>query len=1024
MSFSEIFIRRPVLSTVVSLLLLLLGAQGLMNLQVRQYPEVAETVITVSTAYPGANADLIQGFVTAPIARAVATTENVDYVTSSSRPGASTVTVQMKLGSDPDSALTEVISKVNQVRGQIPPDARDPVIQKGTGQQFALMYLAVLNPQMSAEQVTEYLDRVIRPRMTTIDGVADAQIIGAQDFAMRVWIDPVRLAARDVTAAEVMQAMNASNFLSAPGSTQNEYVVQSITMQTTLQTPEAFGALPLRTRGDEVVRLRDVADIELGSASNDTIVTFDGRAGTFLGIYPTPSANPLDTAAGVREALPAIQAGLPEGMTISLVYDSTVAISASIDEVFKTIGEAVIIVILVILLFLGSFRAVLVPIATIPLSLVGICFFLYLMGYSINTLTLLAMVLAIGLVVDDAIVVVENIHRHIDEGLKPLDAAITGMREITGAIIAMTVTLAAVFTPLAFTEGVTGALFREFAFALAGSVVISGAIALTVSPMMAALLLKDGAPGRFQRIVDGTFLRLEAWYERRLASSLDYRPVTLLVVVTLAATTAFMLMKTPSELAPQEDQGALFAIVNAPRYATADYTQLYLAEFDEMTRDIEEVRTRFSVVGFGGQPNTAFAVWALSPWGERERSQKQIQAEIQGRIAESTGVQAFVFAPPSLPGSGGGLPISYVIRSTGPADQVFEVADRIREAAMATGRFVVVQNSLSFDAPQVSVTIDRERAAALGVPVSQVGQTLSLLVGQAPVGRFDRDSNSYDVIPQVPEQYRANPDDLGAFFLRSASGAMVPLSSVVSVATQAAPAAIEQFNQLNSATITALPMPGVTTAEGLQALRGIAATQMPDGFYEDYSGQSRLEATQGNTILTAFILAMIVIYLVLAAQFESFRDPFVIMMTVPLSIFGAVLPLNLGLATLNIFTQVGLITLIGIITKHGILMVEFANQQREWHGHDRRSAIVAAARVRLRPVLMTTAALALAVIPLITASGSGAAARHAMGIVIFFGLLIGTLFTLFVVPMFYTYLSHPDRKSASAPGEGAPATAA
>lgn len=470
MNFSEIFIRRPVLSTVVSLLILLLGAQGLLNLQLRQYPEVAETVVTVTTAYPGASAELMQGFVTAPIARAVATTENVDYVTSTSRPSVSTVTIQMKLGANSDSALTEVISKVNQVRGQLPPNARDPVIQKGTGQQFALMYLAVLNPQMSGGQITEYLDRVIRPRMTTIDGVGEAQIIGAQNFAMRVWLDPVRLAARDVTAADVLRAISASNFLSAPGSTQNEYVAYSITMQSTLQTPEAFGALPLRSNGAEVVRLRDVAEIEFGSQSSDTIVSFDGNTGTFLALFPTPSANPLDTASGVRNALPGIQASMPEGMTISLVYDSTVAISSSIDEVFHTIGEAVVIVILVILIFLGSFRAVLVPIATIPLSLIGVCFLLYLMGYSINTLTLLAMVLAIGLVVDDAIIVVENIHRHIDEGLRPIDAAVKGMREISRAIVAMTVTLAAVFAPLAFTEGVTGALFREFAFALAGSV--------------------------------------------------------------------------------------------------------------------------------------------------------------------------------------------------------------------------------------------------------------------------------------------------------------------------------------------------------------------------------------------------------------------------------------------------------------------------------------------------------------------------------------------------------------------------
>ena len=1015
MSFSEIFIRRPVLSTVVSLLILLLGAQGIFNLSVRQYPEVEETVITITTAYPGASADLMQGFVTSPIARAIATTENVNYVTSSSRPSVSTVTVQMELGSDPDAALTEVISKVQQVRGELPPDSEDPVIQKGTGRQFAIMYLAVQNPRMSGEQVTEYLERIIRPRMATIEGVAEAQIIGAQNFAMRVWIDPVRLAARDITAGDVLQAIRASNFLSAPGKTENEYIARSITMQTTLQTPDGFGALPLKTDGDEVVRLRDVASIELGSESDDTIVTFNGQTGTFLGIFPTPAANPLDTTAAVRAELPAIQASLPEGMEITMVYDATAAIRSSIVEVFKTIGEAVVIVVLVILLFLGSFRSVLIPIATIPLSLIGVCFFLYLAGYSINTLTLLAMVLAIGLVVDDAIVVVENIHRHLEKGQKPLDAAISGMREITGAIVAMTLTLVAVFAPLGFTQGLTGALFREFAFALAGSVVISGFVALTVSPMMSALLLRGGEPGRFQRVVDRTSTAVENWYERRVSSTLNYRPVTLLMVAVLMATTGFLLLNTSSELAPEEDQGALFAIVNAPRYATSKYTHLYVTQFDTLTDGVEEVEMRFSIVGMGGATNSGFAIWTLEDWGDRDRSQSQIQQDIQARIDKAAGVQAFVFSPPSLPGAGGGLPISYVVQSTGPAAQVYEVAEEIRLKAQAAGRFIVVQNSLSFDAPQVTVTIDRDRAAALGVPIDQIGTTLSLLVGEGPVARFDRDSNSYDIIAQVPQAYRANPDRLGEFFVRSASGVMVPLASIISVSTNAAPAAIEQFNQLNSATISALPLPGVTTAEGLQTIRDIARPLLPDGFFEEFSGQSRLEVTQGNTILIAFILAVVVIFLVLAAQFESFRDPFIIMMTVPLSIFGAIVPLNLGLGTLNIYTQVGLITLIGIITKHGILMVEFANQQRRWNGLSRRAAIVEAAKVRLRPVLMTTAALALAVVPLMFATGAGAAARYSIGLVVFFGLMVGTMFTLFVVPMFYTYVSRPDEAPAPEP---------
>ncbi|MEQ8297339.1 MAG: efflux RND transporter permease subunit [Nitratireductor sp.] len=1005
MSFSDVFIRRPVLSTVVGFLILLLGFQGMMNLTVRQYPQVEETVITVTTIYPGASAELIQGFITAPIAAAVSTTEDVDYVTSQSRPSASVVTVQMELGADPDVALTEVMSKVQEVRGNLPTDARDPTIVKGTGQQFAIMYLAMQNPNMTAEQLTEYLDRVIRPRLSTVEGVAEAQILGAAEYSMRVWVDPVRLAARGITAAEMLNAINASNFLSAPGKIENDYVAHSITLKSTLQTPEAFAALPLKASGDDVVRLGEVARVELAAASTDTVVSFNGKPGTFVGIFPTPSANPLDTSAAVLKELPAIQASLPDGMTVTMVYDATETISASIDEVFKTIAEAVVIVILVILLFLGSFRSVLMPIVTIPLSLIGVCFLLLVLGYSINLLSLLAMVLAIGLVVDDAIVVVENIHRHIEDGMSPMQAAYRGMREITGPVVAMTITLAAVFAPLGFTGGLTGSLFREFAFTLAGAVIISGLVALTITPMMSARLLKAGNHSRFQRIVDGTFERVANVYERLVAGSLNYRAVTLMIVAVLLALTGYLFTKTASELAPEEDSGALFALVNAPRYATTNYTKLYTDQMRELTKDLPELDANFSIVGLGGQTNSAIAVWSFKDWSQRERSQSEIQADITARLSEVAGVQALVFAPPSLPGAGGGLPISVVIRATGESSQVFEVAEQIKREAEASGRFIVVQNSLAFDAPQVTVTIDRDRAAALNLPIRDIGSTLSLLVGGGAVAQFDRESNSYDIITQVPQDYRDNPRRIGEFFVRSATGEMVPLSAVVSIDTNAAPSAIEQFNQLNSATISALPLPGVTTGEGLSTIEEIAEGLLPNGFFIDYSGQSRLEAEQGNTILLAFGLALIVIYLVLAAQFESFRDPFIIMMSVPLSIFGAIVPLNLGLGTLNIYTQVGLITLIGLITKHGILLVEFANQQRHERGLDRFEAIIASAKVRLRPILMTTAAMALGVVPLITAQGAGAAARYSMGLVIFSGILVGTLFTLFVVPMFYTLIT-------------------
>jgi multidrug efflux pump len=615
------------------------------------------------------------------------------------------------------------------------------------------------------------------------------------------------------------------------------------------------------------------------------------------------------------------------------------------------------------------------------------------------------MVLAIGLVVDDAIVVVENIHRHIEDGMTPLAAAITGMREITGAVVAMTITLAAVYAPIGFTQGITGSLFREFAVTLAGAVIISGFCALTVSPMMSARLLRHGS-GRLQSFIDRTFERVANAYRRRLDSTLNYRPVTLIVAAAVLGTAIFLVNNTSTELAPEEDQGALFSIVNAPRYATSDYVKVYTDQIDLLTKDLPELDARFQIAG-APTVNQAFAIWPLVPWAERSRSQKVIQQELQGDVNKVAGVEAFVFAPPSLPGTGGGLPISFVIQSTSSSDKVFEIAEQIRQKALAAGKFIVVQNSMSYDTPAVRFLIDRTKAATLGVPISEIGRTLGILVGGASISKFDRDSRSYDVIPQVPQPYRLNPEDLQKFFVRSASGAMVPLSSVATIETHAAPATLEQFSQLNSATISALPQPGVTTGDGLATIRDIARQVMPEGFFENFAGQSRLEIEQGSSIIFAFGLAVIVIYLVLAAQFESFRDPLIIMMSVPLSIFGALVPLNIGLGTLNIYTEVGLITLIGLITKHGILMVQFANQLRATTGAGRREAIVEAAGVRLRPILMTTAAMVLGVAPLITASGAGASARYSIGLVIATGMAIGTLFTLFVVPMFYTYIADP-----------------
>lgn len=1008
MNFSELFIRRPVLTIVTATLILLLGIQGFVRMTVREYPEVKESVITVTTTYAGASASLMQGFITTPIAKAVLSADNVDYVTSKSTLGSSTVSVNMVLNSDPDKALVDVLAKVQQVRGVLPTDADDPVVVKGTGQNFALMYISVRSTTMNPQQVTEFLTQVVQPRFTTIEGVGDAEILGGREFAMRVWLDPTQLAARNVTANDVLAAIRASNFLSAPGKTENEFVAYAIQTATTLQTPEAFGNLAVRAKGDDIVRLSDVARAEYGPENTDVRVAFNGQEGTFLGVFTTPDANALDTSAAVRAELPKIQHDLPPGMTIELVYDASDNIRGSIREVFKTIAEAVVIVVLVILIFLGSFRSVLVPIVTIPLSLIGVCFILFTLDYSINLLTLLAMVLAIGLVVDDAIVVVENIHRHLERGERPLNAAIAGMREIFTPVVAMTITLAAVYAPIAFTQGLTGALFREFAVTLAGSVVISGFVALTLSPMIAARVLRAHAAGasRFQHIVDRSFDAVSAAYGRRVSSTLRYRWATLTIVAALSATMVFLFLHTSTELAPEEDIGFMFSIVNAPAYATANYTEAFVKKVTEATKDVPEVNVRFSVVGFGGT-NTAFAGFGLKPWSERSRSQAVIQQDVQNKINGVAGVQAFVFAPPTLPGTGGGLPVQYIIRSIGDPDQVYEIAEEIKNRAQASGRFIVVQNSLAFDQPQALVTIDRDRAATLGVAVSDIGETLTALVGGGSISKFDLANRSYDVITQVEDPQRFNPESLGAYYVRSASGSMVPLSAVVTVETRASPVAVEQFNQLNSATLSAIPLPGVSTGDALAVIRQIAREVMPSGFYEDFAGQSRLEIKEGNSTLIAFGLAIIIIYLVLAAQFESFRDPLIIMLTVPLSIFGALVPLNIGVSTLNIYTEVGLITLIGLITKHGILMVEFANQQRE-AGLPKFEAIVEAARVRLRPILMTTAAMVLGVVPLIIASGAGAKARFSIGLVIAAGMAIGTLFTLFVLPMFYTLIAKSD----------------
>ncbi|WP_395675106.1 efflux RND transporter permease subunit [Inquilinus sp.] len=1031
MNFTSIFIRRPVLASVISLLILLLGLQGLSTLPVRQFPKTEETVISVTTSYPGANADLMQGFITTPIAQAVASTEGLDYVTSSSVQGLSTVSVHMKLNANPDAALTEVLTKVQQVRNDLPTESKDPVVVKGTGNDVAIQYLSFNSDRMSPEEVTEYITRVVQPQLATTEGVAEAKILGAKSFAMRVWVDPLRLAARQVTAADVVTAIRSNNFLSAPGRTEGELVTFAIRTDTTLRTAEAFGDLVVRSSGDNIIRLKDVAKVELGSESYDARVTFDGKEAIFVAINPTPAANPLVTAENVRGTMETILRQMPEGMSGQIVYDATKFIEESIYEVGKTIPEAVAIVVVVILLFLGSFRAVIIPVVTIPLSLIGVLFCLYALGYSINTLTLLAMVLAIGLVVDDAIVVVENIHRHIEEGLTPRQAALQGAGEIAGPVVSMTITLAAVYAPIGFATGLTGALFREFAFTLAGAVIISGIVALTLSPMMTSKLLKPHGQGAgwFQRTVDRFFTGLQGWYQRRLHHSLNYRPVTVFMSVVLLGATAFLFVKTPSELAPKEDQGFMFMIMNGPRYANLEYMNRFS---DKLIQDLNGIADKdkiFLVSGFDGL-SSAFGGMVFKPWSERTTSAAVQEASVQAALSGIAGLEGFAATPPALPGSGGGPPIQFVIKAPGSPEQVYALAEEVANEARKSGMFIFASATLSFDRPELSVEIDRNKAAALGIAMSDIGTTLNVMLGGNDIARFDRDNRSYKVIPQVAQADRLNPEELDKYFVRSSGGDLVPLSSLVKLTTQATANSFSQFNQLNSSTIQAVPIPNVVTlGQSLDFLKSTADRILPRGVSYDYEGDSRQYITEGNTIMIAFIFAVIVIFLVLAAQFESFRDPLIVMMSVPLSIFGALATLNVGSmlpmigqiigtvidvpgASLNIYTQIGLITLVGLITKHGILMVEFANKLQEEQGLSRRDAIEQAAAIRLRPILMTTAAMVLGVVPLLYASGAGAAARFSIGLVIASGMSIGTLFTLFVVPMVYTFLARDHHRVA------------
>ena len=1008
MRFTDHFIRRPVMATVLSLLILLVGLAALFSLPVRQYPELSNTTITVTTSYPGASAELVKGFITTPIEQAVSSTEGLDTLTSSSRQSVSTVTLNLKLNADADRAATDVLSKVNQVRNVLPAEAKDPVVVKQTGEGFALMYLSFNSKEMNGSQITDYLTRVVQPKLQTVAGVASAQVFGGATFAMRVWLDPTRMSAVGVTADDVRNALANNNFTAAVGQVKGDFVQIAVNAHTSLDNVDAFRRLIVAQRGDAMIRLGDVASVELGPETSDSSSVFDKLKAVFIGIYATPSANPLTVITDVRKTMPEIVRQLPPSMTADVAYDSTNFIRASIHEVVVTLAEAAGIVIVVIFLFLGSLRSTFIPIVTIPLSLVGVLAMLLALGYSINLLTLLAMVLAIGLVVDDAIVVVENIHRHIEEGMGRFDAALQGAREIALPVIAMTITLAAVYAPIGFVSGLTGALFREFAFTLAGAVVVSGVVALTLSPMMCSRLLSETeSRDRLGRLIDRTFDGIRTRYSRRLHKSLNFRAMTILILVAVVAMTGLLYLSTPKELAPDEDQGILFAQVKTPQYANLDYLEQSTEKLADIYAALPEAEHVFTINGIP-DVHQAISGVLFKPWADRDRTAKQILPGLQAKIGAVPTVQAFAFSLPPLPGSRGGPPFQLVITTTADFAQLSTVAGELRKAAMQSGLFLFLDTDLRFDLPQLEVKIDQDKASRLGWSMRDIGGALATLLGGNNVNRFSLQGRSYEVIPQVPRDFRLSADWLERYRIRTASGELVPLSTVVTISQSVQPNALTGFQQLNAATLSGVPFPGRTMGEAYDFMRNKALELMPAGYGIDTQGATRQYVQEGNTLVYAFGFALIVIFLVLSAQYESFRDPVIILIALPTSMFGALLPLNilgfLQLASVNIYTQIGLVTLIGLISKHGILMVDFANRLQE-EGKSRREAIEEAAAVRLRPILMTTAAMVLATLPLLLAVGAGARSRFDLGIVIAAGMTIGTMFTLFVTPAVYTLVA-------------------
>lgn len=1011
MKFTDIFVRRPVLALVVSTLIFLLGAFAFSKLPIRQYPMLQNSTITIATDYPGASSELMQGFVTQPITQAVSSVEGVDYISSSSVQGKSLVTVRMELNRDPTQALTQVMAKVNQVRYKLPEQAYDPVIELSSGESTAVAYVGFSSEQLSIPELTDYLSRVVEPMFSSINGVAKVQVFGGQQLAMRLWLDADKLAGRNLTASDVAEAVRRNNYQAAPGKVEGEFVIANVYVNTDLTNVEEFKDMVIINDGNNLVRLRDIGTVELGAAATETSGIMNGKKAVFLGLFPTPTGNPLVIVDGIREHLVDIQKTLPPSVDVELAFETSRFIKASINQVVQTLIEAILIVIAVIYLCLGSFRSVLIPVLAIPLSMLGAAGLMLAFGFSINLLTLLAMVLAIGLVVDDAIVVVENVHRHIEEGLSPVQAALVGAREVAGPVIAMTITLAAVYAPIGLMAGLTGALFKEFAITLAGSVIVSGIVALTLSPVMSSLMLKPKEnEGKMAKMAEYVFDKLAHYYGYVLNFSLAHRWLTVVFALAVFVSLPFLYSQTKQELAPSEDQASVLTAVKAPQHANLAYAERFNQKLDEIYMSLPETDSTWIINGTDG-PSASFGGINFDGWDLRDRNADQIQADLQNRVNNVEGTSIFAFQLASLPGSVGGLPVQMVLRSPLGYPVLFETMENIKQQARESGLFVVVDSDLDYNNPVVQVAIDRAKANSLGIRMQDIGESLSLLVGEHYINRFGMDGRSYDVIPQSVRHQRLTPAALAGHYVRTQDNVLIPLSTVVNITTQVEPNKLTQFNQQNAAIFQAIPAPGVTMGQAVAFLETVADS-LPAGFSHDWQSDSRQFTQEGNTLVFAFIAALIIIYLVLAAQYESLVDPLIILITVPLSICGALVPLALGMVTLNIYTQIGLVTLIGLISKHGILMVEFANELQVHKNLSRRDAIIEAAKIRLRPVLMTTAAMVIGLIPLLFASGAGANSRYGLGLIIVSGMLVGTLFTLFVLPTMYSFLARNHQVSA------------